>query len=498
MNTRTTQAKQAQSTATSTDHSAKRDGAAATPPRYGIDFLDRQRGQPNRTGLPDRLKAGVEGLSGLSLDNVRVHYDSSRPAQLQALAYTQGTDIHVGPGQERHLAHEAWHVVQQAQGRVRPTVQMKGGVPVNDDATLEREADVMGERATRAPSTGRAAAVAPMTAMASIQRYTVIEGGDTPLKLSAGKQIALFDDKTLYAAPDLIADANERLEEAGAYVTLTVDRSDVVKVRGSEFLAKVGLTWAADRAPERGYHKKLGDKNSQVAEYCSHADCHRNAQTVMGSDSQGVYNTEQVVLTPNYLEHLETEELDLPTSAQAREKNLSGAHANRGVYAFFQYALPIFADFLAVYNSGKYGDLIAGIRKIDVKDLGVKFRNDASRVYREIQKSDNLSYLFAAKFGINQFVVPKVGHALTQVNDETERSESDKDLWNFHWAGIILVDDDDYVTLENLSVENEDVINSKWFFRMYGAKEQSFHKANSSDAHVGQFPITLGFRSAPS
>ena len=68
----------------------------------------------NSSGLPDRLKAGVETLSGLGMDDVRVHYNSPRPAQLQALAYTQGSDIHVGPGQERHLPHEAWHVVQQA------------------------------------------------------------------------------------------------------------------------------------------------------------------------------------------------------------------------------------------------------------------------------------------------------------------------------------------------------------------------------------------------
>ncbi|OYW88489.1 MAG: hypothetical protein B7Z23_12760, partial [Pseudomonadales bacterium 32-61-5] len=34
-----------------------------------------------------------------------------------------------------------------AQGRVKPTLQLKGGVPVNDDAGLEREADVMGARA---------------------------------------------------------------------------------------------------------------------------------------------------------------------------------------------------------------------------------------------------------------------------------------------------------------------------------------------------------------
>ncbi|HKV56928.1 MAG TPA: DUF4157 domain-containing protein, partial [Ktedonobacteraceae bacterium] len=89
---------------------------------------------------------GVENLSGLSMDDVRVHYHSSEPARVQALAYTQGTDIHVGPGQEHHLPHEAWHVVQQKQGRVQPTIQAQG-VSINDDATLEREADQMGARA---------------------------------------------------------------------------------------------------------------------------------------------------------------------------------------------------------------------------------------------------------------------------------------------------------------------------------------------------------------
>ena len=101
----------------------------------------------NPTGLPDNLKTGVESFSGVSLDNVKVHYNSARPAQLNALAYAQGSDIHVAPGQARHLPHEAWHVVQQAQGRVQPTMQMKDGVPVNDDAGLEHEADVMGAKA---------------------------------------------------------------------------------------------------------------------------------------------------------------------------------------------------------------------------------------------------------------------------------------------------------------------------------------------------------------
>ena len=102
--------------------------------------------RPNNTGMPDNLKAGIESLSGFSMDNVRVHYNSSKPATVQALAYTQGTDIHVAPGQEKHLPHEAWHVAQQMAGRVSPTTNING-MPVNDNAALEHEADVMGEKA---------------------------------------------------------------------------------------------------------------------------------------------------------------------------------------------------------------------------------------------------------------------------------------------------------------------------------------------------------------
>lgn len=102
----------------------------------------------NSTGMPDNLKAGLESLSGMNMDHVRVHQNSSKPASVQAHAYTQGSDIHVAPGQMQHLPHEAWHVVQQAQGRVQPTTTVNG-MPVNDNPTLETEADVMGDKASK-------------------------------------------------------------------------------------------------------------------------------------------------------------------------------------------------------------------------------------------------------------------------------------------------------------------------------------------------------------
>jgi predicted RecB family nuclease len=90
----------------------------------------------NTTGLPDDLKSGIENLSGYSMDDVKVHRNSDKPKQLQAHAYAQGTEIHLGSGQEKHLPHEAWHVVQQKQGRVKPTTQLAGGAQIYDNGSI--------------------------------------------------------------------------------------------------------------------------------------------------------------------------------------------------------------------------------------------------------------------------------------------------------------------------------------------------------------------------
>lgn len=131
----------------------------------------------NNTGLPDNLKAGIENLSGFSMDDVKVHYNSDKPAQLQALAYAQGTDIHIAPGQEKHLPHEAWHVVQQKQGRVQPTMQLQG-VNVNDNEGLEREADRMGRESLTNSEFIQNNIQQNQISNFSIQRKIKLENGD--------------------------------------------------------------------------------------------------------------------------------------------------------------------------------------------------------------------------------------------------------------------------------------------------------------------------------
>lgn len=146
------QTAQLQSIADSSPEAKEAAKLQAMADEHGAQEEQPKQQKVNNTGLPDDLKTGIENLSGFSMDDVKVHYNSSKPAELQAHAYAEGTDIYIGPGQEEHLPHEAWHVVQQKQGRVKPTLQMEGGVDVNDDKGLEKEADVMGGKALQMKS----------------------------------------------------------------------------------------------------------------------------------------------------------------------------------------------------------------------------------------------------------------------------------------------------------------------------------------------------------
>lgn len=117
------------------------------PPKPDIHSTSKKKSATrNLTGIPDRMKNQFEQMSGLSFDDVRVHYNSCQPKQLKAFAFTQAPDVYVGPGQERHLGHELGHIIQQKKGEVRADYR-KDGTAVNTCAALEREADTLEESA---------------------------------------------------------------------------------------------------------------------------------------------------------------------------------------------------------------------------------------------------------------------------------------------------------------------------------------------------------------
>lgn len=180
----------------------------------------------NKTGLPDDLKSGMEGLSGHSLDHVKVHYNSSKPASVQAHAYAQGADIHLGSGQEKHLAHELGHVVQQMEGRVQPTTQV-AGIAVNDNPRLENEATVMGERALQRMAQNNASLKKDALSQSSLQRVVQLqmdagEGGKWHIHFEHMKLGKSTDSRVEFngrSAKDIRKELDEKIERYDLSVT---------------------------------------------------------------------------------------------------------------------------------------------------------------------------------------------------------------------------------------------------------------------------------------
>jgi uncharacterized protein DUF4157 len=122
---------------------------AATTRGPANALLGRLQAQGNQaTG---RAVAAIAAAFDADVSGVRINPRSVSAQRAGALAYTRGEEIHFAPGQfEPHtrrggelLGHELMHVVQQRQGRVRPTA----AGALNLDPALEREADTLGARA---------------------------------------------------------------------------------------------------------------------------------------------------------------------------------------------------------------------------------------------------------------------------------------------------------------------------------------------------------------
>ena len=110
--------------------------------------------KPSNNGIPNDMQKGFEQYSGTSFDNVKVHKNSSKPKQLKAYAYAQGNEVHLGPGQEKHLPHELGHVVQRRKGMVKPT-KVENGQNVNDDPKLEKGADQIAQKVSSLKSSDK-------------------------------------------------------------------------------------------------------------------------------------------------------------------------------------------------------------------------------------------------------------------------------------------------------------------------------------------------------
>ncbi|MBL8350885.1 MAG: DUF4157 domain-containing protein [Burkholderiaceae bacterium] len=510
----TSQASRATSGRARSTARAGSNAAAMAAPACGIDWADRRAAAagpaaqplPRRDGgLPERLKSGIESLSGLAMDAVRVHYNSPRPAQIGALAFTQGRDIHLAPAQERHLPHEAWHVVQQAQGRVATTRQMKGGVALNDARGLEREADLMGERALAAvaPTTEGAApagdAVERLGQLPNpVQRYTeeqqpedgpdgnvwrVSDDEQAMLEISQaeGGQKLLATDKGVDAANDKLKNAGQK----GSFVRLVASKQayDV----GGRSLKQVLPTYV-DATGTESFNQEMASANKSggadstgdtQAWFKMYADCGRSSRTVMGSlgiAPKALYGvgtkdkeTKRAFNPAEWTDLVYLEAMKGFVKDPANRQYLKKEHLKKRFGAYFRS------------EANKYEPKVPASGK-EAKEFAGLLDDDGQQAFAEYAK-------------IDAAVNPEIGEGYTMATgyDLTGFTGGEK-AWNFHWAGVVMKAGTDNITLENYAVmfpatgdkvkdaENRqkayDYTNTDWVFQMYGTvkSEQTFHE----------------------
>ena len=255
--------------------------------------------------LPGDVKDKMEGAFGADFSAVRVH-EGAQAGAMGALAYTQGTDIHFQPGQydpqsqrgQELLGHELTHVVQQSQGRVPVPTQAKGA-PINDDPSLEREADVMGaraaagERASMAPSTGAAGAVQRKSGPIQAKIVKVLNFHRLADQVHEAVDGWGTDEEAVYSALSALDHKKENIDELGKVyqakhgATLEADIRD--DFSGSELAHALSLLQPREEAKPAGAGAGAGAAVVDVDYEKLAAQIHE-AVDGMGTDEEAVYS----------------------------------------------------------------------------------------------------------------------------------------------------------------------------------------------------------------
>jgi hypothetical protein len=428
-------------------------------------------------------RSGIESLSGMSLDSVKVHYNSAQLAQLNALAYAQGSDIHLAPGQEQHLQHEAWHVVQQAQGRVRPTMQMKDGVPANDEKTLEREADVMG-----------AAAI-----IKQVQNVVQHEISQTPIQMHSSPRMvaqrrqlagAFGSGQVVQRYVQDEPNAGDKSSKDGALIFCGeqelyagTDQFEQANAIGGQLLFNKGPA-----------HKSRGELRRVIPVYKSGAQVANESATYESVERAEYQNR---LLNDARVEYIEKSARDalLNTAMETLEDGWESISAQERKA---QFGAEVFENVEenVCEVAGHWLDLLLAIFPISRFEESRIAANFQAYLHKQIDNGNSI--LMPSDCGKAAFVIlgkdpsqdlqaiqPGGVHIYTPSVEGGGNRE--KWEWEHHYAAIIMTDGDDHVTMENAGGKASDRVgklafDKTWFFEMYGREEdQTFNKKYAKD-----------------
>lgn len=300
-----------------------------------------------------------------------------------------------------------------------------------------------------------------------------------------------------------VDEVNAALEASGSFI-----RMEPVGPAGEDGFVEVRPTVAGsvkDMPGDLRFMSELSTARQEGGEtddpLVAWSDCHKMSQMVMGIKKNSV---EKIVFPDGQT---------LKPMSQSKGNEVGGiknSEASRMVHSLLGAALPGFSESLVGDTSDKAEDIRSTIK--EAKDRQAEFSGKApligrsayEAILKDIDDPSSHEYEiyddFCKIFGINHHAVPNVGDAFTIVNDDIElknrkdaitQAEEDgedppPDAWNFHWAGVVAVNDDGtYMTLENTSTEHPGDVNNDWYYAVYDpSKGKDFHSVHKNDKAI--------------
>lgn len=438
------------------------------------------------------------------LSGVKAHVGGPAAEAAQAIgakAYTMGNQVAFKEQPDLKLAaHEAAHVIQRRAG-VYPKAEVgQAGDVYEQHADAVAEAVAAGRSAAplldqlAGQGGGQSAAEGGEVVQAYVERTMAFGNA----RVSDTGKSATDCNQILYATDDLIADANSKLATAGKYGSFIklVKTGNRLKHR-NRTLHQVMPQWV--QKENAGTHKALNqanqpggrDSEGQVGgPMALWSDCGRSSRAVTGTDEshpgRAIYRSDGIdkATARSLNPALFSDTIYLDTIPKFIQKPEFQKYLQEGIH----------------YHSGGGQEGRRYIMPTDADHaremwwaLGPKGREEHD-----------------AWAGINRYARPQVGDAFT-MNTEGGISafrEVGGMTWNFHWAGVCMVDGADTITLENYAVTGEyassrgvgssyDFINREWNFCMYGPPSkqgQTFHDQHLASGTHGTIASTFAVR----
>lgn len=419
--------------------------------------------------------------------------------QIGAESYAQGDTVAFKQAPSLWTAaHEAAHVVQQRQG-----VSLPGGVGQVGDAH-EVSADRVADRVVAGGSAvdllggpGRS------TRGGAVQRYVAQTVKGTASKASNTGASVVVPKRTLYAESSLVATANTALKSVGkhgSHIKLVEDASDTLS-QNAITLNRVKPAWVAHSGGD-GNHDGVSKANAGGADsegattgdMALWTDCGRSSGAVTGSQLTGdrkvVYNKAGKEQVSGGFDDPSQKYHDAP-------HNFSN-----------QVYFDLMPAFLKDAANAKY--LISGVHYTESSGtrtpVTIADAKQAKTLCAQLTTDGRDAFDQAA--GINHYANPNIGESYTMATEANMPGfkETSKKTWNFHWAGVVLKDGADNVTLENFAVTGEyakskgvpqgEFIDRDWNFDMYGTadKSQTFHKEHLDSNTHGNMATSMAVR----